>query len=536
MKLITEASEEKLRGGFYTPESIAEFILKWGLTGGGEYDILEPSCGDGVFLEKLKTLNLPYKSFIGVELDPDEATKSNQINLPNTNIIVDDFHIYCNNTFQKFDLIVGNPPYIRYQFFNREQQIEAGEIFSKAGLTYSKLTNAWVSFVVGSSLLLKDVGKIGFVLPAEILQVSYAQQLRNFLAHFYNRINIISFKKLVFPDIQQEVVILLCEKDSSEAHLIEHLELRDASELATLDMSKLKAPKKVIDFKANKWTFYFLEQVEIDFLESVAKKYKIGTIGKYADVEVGITTGSNDFFTVSQSTIDEYDIPQYARPMVGRSVQVNSVIFKEDDWIVNNEKGAKANLLVFPDKNQLNGDVGATKYINYGEGKNIHKGYKCGIRNDWYVVPSLKLSDALFIRRNNLYPKLIINEAKAYTTDTMHRVFLKAGTEIKAFTASYYNSLSLAFAEVSGRSHGGGVLELMPNEAEKILLPYHEKNASLLLEIDSLIREKKPITEILKITDKIILKENYGMSDAEIELASSIWHKLSSRRLNRGKA
>jgi adenine-specific DNA methylase len=59
--------------------------------------------------------------------------------------------------------------------------------------------------VVGSSLLLKEKGKIGFVIPAELLQVSYTKQLREFLAHFYNKINIISFEKLVFPDIQQEV-------------------------------------------------------------------------------------------------------------------------------------------------------------------------------------------------------------------------------------------------------------------------------------------------------------------------------------------
>ncbi len=66
-----------------------------------------------------------------------------------------DFHTYCNNTLHRFDLVVGNPPYIRYQFFDRIQQVEASDIFIKAGLTYSKLTNAWVSFVVGSSLLLE---------------------------------------------------------------------------------------------------------------------------------------------------------------------------------------------------------------------------------------------------------------------------------------------------------------------------------------------------------------------------------------------
>jgi adenine-specific DNA methylase len=484
----------------------------------------------------LKELKSKYKSITAIEFDEIEAQKAEKIVLKNKQIINDDFHTYCNNTLQRFDLVIGNPPYIRYQFFDRKQQVEAGDIFIKAGLTYSKLTNAWVSFVVGSSLLLKDKGgKIGFVLPAEILQVSFALQLRKFIAQFYNKINIISFEKLVFPDIQQEVVLLLCEKNGSKEHNIEHIELKDASELKTLDTAKLKSPQKKIDFKSNKWTFYFLEQEEIDFLENIAKKRNISSLGKYAKVEVGITTGSNDFFTVPLTTVEEYDLHDYAKPMVGRSVQVNSVIFTEKDWEKNKFSKAKAHLLAFPDKQNLNQKNGAVKYIAHGESIGIHKGYKTGIRNDWFVVPSLKISDALFIRRNNLYPRLIINEAGAYTTDTMHRVFVKQGTDIKALTASYYNSLSLAFTEVSGRSHGGGVLELMPNEAEKVLLPYHKDNAKLLSKIDKLIRDKTDIEEVLKITNQIILKEHYGLTQKEINLAHSIWKKLSARRLNRGK-
>lgn len=536
MKLITEASAEKLRGGFYTPEPIAEFVLRWGINGSTDFDILEPSCGDGVFLEQLQKQKFQYKSITAVELDEEEAQKAAQINLMNKQIIIDDFHSYCNHTEKRFDLVVGNPPYIRYQFFDRLQQVEAGDIFIKAGLTYSKLTNAWVSFVVGSSLLLKNKGgKIGFVLPAEILQVSFAKQLRNFLAHFYNKINIISFEKLVFPDIQQEVVLLLCEKNNSKEHNIEHIELRDASELQTLDVARLKSPQKKIDFKSNKWTFYFLEQDEIDFLENIAKYRNIPTLEKYARVEVGITTGSNDFFTVPLTTVEEYDLQDYARPMVGRSVQVNSVIFTEEDWENNKHSKAKAHLLVFPNGKSLNRKNGAVKYIAHGESLGIHKGYKTGIRDDWFVVPSLKISDALFIRRNNLYPRLIINQAKAYTTDTMHRVFVRPNTNIKAMTASYYNSLSLAFTEVSGRSHGGGVLELMPNEAERILLPYHLDNAVLLPQIDKLIRNKTDIEEVLKITNQVILKEHFGLTQDEIKLAHSIWKKLSYRRLNRRK-
>lgn len=535
MQLIKEASKEKLRGGFYTPEPIASFILKWAFNGNKQLDILEPSCGDGVFLEEIQKGCYEYNSVTAIEFDEVEAEKSKKIGLDKTNVINADFHDFCIHTRQKFDLVVGNPPYIRYQYFDKEQQEFASNIFKKAKLKYSKLTNAWVSFVVGSSLLLKEEGKIGFVLPAEILQVSYAQPLREFLAHFYNKINIVSFEKLVFPDIQQEVVLLLCEKNNSKTHLIEHLELKDAEELEKLDVSKLKSPKKKIDFKSNKWTFYFLEQNEIDFLEKLQNDKIIPRLNEYAKVEVGITTGSNPFFTVPLSIVQFYGLENYAKPLVGRSVQVPSAIFTEEDWIKNRNSEARTHFLSFPKMEELNGSVGARDYISWGEENNIHKGYKCRIRDEWQIVPSQRISDALFIRRNNKYPKLIINEAEAFTTDTMHRVTVKERVNLKALTASYYNSLSFAFAEICGRSHGGGVLELMPNEVERILLPYNENNAELLPIIDKIIREKKDISELLKITNEKILKENYGLTNKEIDLADSIWKKLSNRRLNRGK-
>jgi adenine-specific DNA methylase len=542
MRFIQNASKEKLRGGFYTPEAIAEFILKWAVNGNKNYNILEPSCGDGVFLDQIKKNKFDYKSITAIEIDPIEAKKSKNVKLKACEVITGDFFHFCNNTDKKFDLIIGNPPYIRYQYFDKKQREEAEKIFKKTNLKYSKLTNAWVSFVVGSSLLLKEKGKIAFVIPAEILQVSYAKQLREFLAHFYNKISIVSFKKLVFPLIQQEVVLLLCEKTPKDiSHLIEHLEVNDANDLEKLDVSKLKAPKKKIDFKNNKWTFYFLEQEEIDFLEKLMDEDKIKPLGYFADVEVGITMGSNDFFTVPLETVKEYNLGEYARPMVGRSVQVISNVFTKQDWKKNVNKGAKAHFIQFPSKSKLND--GALRYLKLGESKGINKWYKTSIRDEWQIVPSTWVSEALFIRRNNIYPRLIINEAKAYTTDTMHRVTLKkdeklSGSkqiDIKALVASYYNSLSFAFAELFGRSHGGGVLELMPSEAESILIPYNKKNIYLLEKIDTMLRDGEKIDEVLSITDKIILKDNYGFSQKEIDMANSIWKKLLNRRLNRNK-
>ena len=250
---------------------------------------------------------------------------------------------------------------------------------------------------------------------------------------------------------------------------------------------------------------------------------------------MGITTGSNPFFTVPLSTVQKYNLEEYAKPLVGRSVQVPSTIFTSNDWIKNKKDEARTHLLIFPKRIELNNSTKVEEYIKLGESENIHQGYKCRIRNEWQMIPSLRISEALFIRRNNLYPKLIINEANAYATDTMHRVTSKPNIDLKILTASYYNSISLAFSEICGRSHGGGVLELMPSEVEDILLPYHKNNIDLLPIIDKMIRDKKDITEILAITNKRILKDNFGLSNSDIELADRIWKKLSKRRLHRGK-
>jgi hypothetical protein len=75
----------------------------------------------------------------------------------------------------------------------------------------------------------------------------------------------------------------------------------------------------------------------------------------------------------------------------------------------------------------------------------------------------------------------------------------------------------------------------MPNETERVLLPYHQDNSALLPTIDKLIRTKADIEEVLKVTNQTILREHYGFTQKEVKLAHTIWKKLSARRLNRGK-
>lgn len=531
MQLIENATDQKLRGAYYTPPAIAKFILQWGISDSNDSDILEPSCGDGVFLKCISNNEMLYNSITAIEYEAGEAEKARAIGLHDSEVINADFHRFCLDTDKRFNLVVGNPPFIRYQYYDSNQQKLADEIFKRSKLKRTKLTNAWVTFVVGCSQLLTEIGKMGFVIPSELLMVKYAQQLRQYLAKNFNKINIISFENLIFEEIQQDVVLLLCEKNGTDEHLIEHIEVKDANGLLTLDPYRLKFPTKKIDFHTDKWTYYFLEKKELELLEKV--KRNMPSISNYANVEVGITTGANDYFTVPDSIVTLYDLKEYAKPMVGRSVQVTSLCFTEEDWRANVDSGAKAFLLAFPSGVKEKGNDGVRAYIENGEKAGVNNGYKTSIREEWYIIPSIKISDALFLRRNNLYPKFVLNEAKAYTTDTMHRVFIKNGVNKKAFVASYYNSLSFAFAEILGRNFGGGCLELMPSEVGGIYLPYRVENEALFTGIDSMLRQKRTADEILDYTDRKILHDGMGLSMEEVKTARSIWHKIMGRRLSR---
>ena len=197
MQLIENATKQKLRGGFYSPKTISDFILRWAFNGNKSCDILEPSAGDGVFIESLVDGHYEYNSVTAIEIEKEEATKVKKIPAKNLSVLVQDFHRYCNNTNAKYDIIIGNPPYIRYQYFKKEQQLEAEKIFDRNNIKYSKLMNSWCAFVVGCTNLLKENGKLGFVLPAELLQVSHAKLIREFLIKNYENISIVSFNILI---------------------------------------------------------------------------------------------------------------------------------------------------------------------------------------------------------------------------------------------------------------------------------------------------------------------------------------------------
>jgi len=94
--------------------------------------------------------------------------------------------------------------------------------------------------------------------------------------------------------------------------------------------------------------------------------------------------------------------------LIGRSSHAHGIYFTEEDWEVNAKEGRRAMLINFPQTPYEKYPKLHKQYIKSKEAAGEHKGYKCSIRDRWYIVPSIWVPDAFFLRRNNLYILLLI--------------------------------------------------------------------------------------------------------------------------------
>ena len=540
MKLRKNSSEQKLRGAYYTPAPLAEAIV--GLFASQDIDtVLEPSCGDGVFLDSLNELNLldKVRRVTAVEIEPEEAQKvrSRYSGFDQMEIYAEDFFDYYYRVLgkERFDLILGNPPYIRFQYLKESQREMLSEILTSQGMKAKKLINAWVAFLVACVQLLTENRKIAFVIPAEILQVAYAEDLRLYLANNLAKITLITFEQLVFPDIEQEVVVFIGEKGKGEKG-IRIIEMNNIEDFARLELEQNGFQK--LRHVKEKWIKYFVTPDEMSLIQEIRKDTRFAKFSEYGLINVGITTGNNGYFSVTEEITEKYGLADVTFPLIGKSSHAHGIYFTQKDWEINRETGKRARLISFPDIPFEDYPDGHKKYVLLGEKNSEHEGYKCSIRERWYIVPSVWVPEAFFTRRNNLYPKFVLNRCVAVSTDSMHRMKFNEGIIPENILLAYYNSISFAFTEICGRSYGGGVLEVLPGEMGNVLLPKVERvdpklREKLLSYIDFVVRNGEDIEVALDVVDEELLVKKLGIDPEICRKCREIWKKLQRRRLRR---
>ena len=187
---------KKQIGKYYTPEFLARFIVQHiapHLQDRTVLKILEPSVGDGIFLKMFNELSLP-ETIKKIQLECVEKYKSalnkaelnafhNADRRTNYSFVHDDFLRYQRKSKKKFSFIHGNPPYIRKSLLSKTQIKLCQEIHIRANLNPSIAKNIWSSFVVSCCSLLDENGIMAFVLPAELFQMTFSKDIKNYLVN-----------------------------------------------------------------------------------------------------------------------------------------------------------------------------------------------------------------------------------------------------------------------------------------------------------------------------------------------------------------
>lgn len=157
-------------GKIYTPEKIVDLMIS-------DLDIknmkvLEPSCGDGNFIVKL----LEAKELVAQDIDQDALDKMKvRCNFEGKK---EDF--LKSDINEKFDLIIGNPPYIRIQDLSEETRKQVKEFETcKNGSV-----DIYYAFIEQSLKKLNENGILKFIIPNTWLINSSAKRLRELLSKY----------------------------------------------------------------------------------------------------------------------------------------------------------------------------------------------------------------------------------------------------------------------------------------------------------------------------------------------------------------
>jgi adenine-specific DNA methylase len=536
MNFIEFESAQKLRGGFYTDADLAAFLTRW-VGVARPQRLLEPSCGDGAFLEAIqKCAATRLRRVVACEINPEEAAKAKErVNSARVEFHVGDFlhwYLFKAGEIEAFDGVLGNPPFIRYQYLPEELQLLSEKIFARFGLPFTKHTNAWVSFVIASLALLRPGGRLGMVVPSEIFHIPHAQSLRRFLAEQCSRILILDPEEIWFGDTLQGTVLLLAEKkydrdEKSKGVAIINVGSRKilSSDPEELFQNASYTNGTTIE---GKWMPVFLSKDERALLKELREDENVKTFDEIASVDVGIVTGANKFFLVPDASVQEFGLKRWAHPMFGRSAHVQGLVYSDGDHKANRRAGLPANFLWFQEEDLNLLPANVHRYLEMGLRDKLNARYKCRVRTPWYKVPSVYTAPVAMLKRAHHFPRLVLNRADAYTTDTAYRISPK-GIQAESLVYSFVNSLTCLTAEIEGRHYGGGVLELVPSEIERLLVPIVGAGKAELRIADEKFRQTENRLEFLLAQDAVVLAK-IGLSKKNREVLFNAWLKLHDRR------
>jgi adenine-specific DNA-methyltransferase len=535
----------KARGAFFTPPEIARFIAEWAIRTPEDH-ILEPSAGEAEFLlaagDRLASMGAGLfvgRHLHGVELHERSARAATaRLVAAGYDAAVATSDFFDVTPGMAYDAVIGNPPYVRYQDFAGEARSKALEAALLQGVRLSGLASSWASFVVHASSYLTPKGRLGLVLPAELLTVKYASEVRRFLLNRFASVRLVMFEELVFPGVQEEVVLLLAEGTGPAPHF----EIYHAQDLAGLPALDRARWMPFVPELEDKWLRALVSSDALAVLQTQTNSGAFGRLVDWGATYLGSVTGNNRYFTLTRQEAYELQLTEneLVRISPPGSRHLRGLTFTTRAWEQLAAEGRRCYLFA-PEAERISAT--ANQYVLAGEKTGVHKAYKCRVRRPWWKVPLVRPGDLFLTYMDRERPRLVTNRAGVQQLNSLYGVRLHASVRqlgMDLLPLAALNSLTQLGAELVGRAYGGGMLKLEPREADKLPVPSPELLGSVGMELKALrphlasLLRRSRLDEATVEVDRVILTAGMGLTFSEVTAIREARAALLGRRVARG--
>lgn len=289
-------------GQYFTIEPVADFMVS--LIGHDKSaKILEPSCGKGVFLKVLHKYG--FNNVSAYEID-------RSFDLPYSYVQYQSFISSPLN--DRFDVVIGNPPYIRWKNLEPELKKELGE--SRLWKQYfNSLCDYLFIFILKSIEQLRDNGELIFICPEYWMNTTHSRSLRDYMVSHGSISEIYHFKETtLFDGVTSSYVIFRYVKSvhipevklfrSTRKQQPSISELRQASYFNVLEIPQFRLGERwILASKEDRTAISLIEQKCNKKTTDLFSSTGIYRLGDFCDIGNGMVSGLDKAFRIKDTMI-----------------------------------------------------------------------------------------------------------------------------------------------------------------------------------------------------------------------------------------
>ncbi len=265
--------------------------------------LIEPAAGEGVFA--LSVIDTLYKSSIKHKFSFSNSLKNLKF-IDIDDQIIDRLHYnleyklgelgyklptgliekndFLTSQFDKADIIIGNPPYVRHENIPPVKKTLYRRIYG----TFTHRSDLYIAFFEKALKCLHPDGQLSFICSNRWLKNQYGAKLRNLIHHNYNLLEVIDLEES--SPFEESVIAypaIFNVKNSNAKKNAKYFKLNDISSLKYFN--KNKPPDKFLNTSSSNW-FYSIDfkNSHVKFLDTIENQgFKIG---------IGVATGCDRVF------------------------------------------------------------------------------------------------------------------------------------------------------------------------------------------------------------------------------------------------